>query len=190
MTTESSRVIVPALSSRPIARGNWPVTLTKIARVMVFIPALIGVFAWLTLVPVLLLTFLFVQPLLVIGIAMFLIAAAFGGKTILLHHYRAGDTVYTAGDLSDFIYLVRSGQLEGTGTGSTAGEKQKYGPGDSFGIHALLTHGRHAYTVRALSDAEVIRIDPVDLSGFIDVPQLDKILHELLDAGLTDLTHS
>lgn len=180
MTTESSRALVAGLSSRRIARGNWPVTLTKVARITIAIPALIGVVAWLTLAPVLLLTFLFVQPLFVLGIAMFLIAAAFGGKTLLLHHYRTGDTVYSAGDESDYIYLVRSGQLEGTLSGPDARELLKIGPGDYFGVNALLAHGRHAYTVRALSDSEVIRIDPIDLTGILNISQLDKILRDLL----------
>lgn len=190
MTTERSRAIAPSLGSRRIARGNWPVTLTRVARVTVAIPALIGVVAWLTLIPVLLLTFLFLQPLLVIGIAMFLIAAASGGRTLLLQHYRTGDVVYSAGEPSDFIYLVRSGQLEGTAAGPDTGKIRKFGPGDHFGVHALLAHGRQDYTVRALSDSEVIRIDPVDLTGFLDVPQLDKILRELVEARLTDLTHT
>jgi CRP-like cAMP-binding protein len=190
MTTERTSAILKGLSSRPLARGNWPVTLTKIARVTVAVPALVGVVAWLTLIPVLLLTFLFLQPLLVIGIAMFLVAAAFGGKTLLLEHYRAGDTVFNAGDASEFIYLVRSGELEGRPPASGAGETRKFGPGDAFGIHAVLAGGRYPFTVRALSDAEVVRIDPVDLRGIVSVPGLDKVLHDLLDAQLTDLTDS
>jgi len=121
---------------------------------------------------------------------MFLIAAASGGRTLLLQHYRTGDVVYSAGEPSDFIYLVRSGQLEGTAAGPDTGKIRKFGPGDHFGVHALLAHGRQDYTVRALSDSEVIRIDPVDLTGFLDVPQLDKILRELVEARLTDLTHT
>ncbi len=163
MTTDNSPVVLPGLSSSPIARGNWPVTVTRIARVLIVIPALIGVFAWLTLIPVLLLTFLFVQPLFVVGMALFLVAAAVGGKTILLHRYRAGDIVFRAGEPSDYIYLVRSGQFEGSGGQLKTGETKKYGTGDSFGIHSLLADGRHSTTVRALSDGELVRIDPIGL---------------------------
>jgi CRP-like cAMP-binding protein len=119
---------------------------------------------------------------------MFLIAAAFGGKTLLLYHYRTGDTVYSAGEPSDFIYLVRSGQLEGIPANPDKGEVQKFGPGDYFGIHALLAHGRHAYTVSALTDSEVIRIDPVDLTGFIDIRQLDKVLRGPLTDRMTKIS--
>jgi len=190
MTTENSRALLAGLSSRRIARGNWPVTLTKIARVTIAIPALIGVVAWLTLAPVLLLTFLFLQPLFVLGIAMYLIAAAFGGKTLLLHHYRTGDTVYSAGDQSEYIYLVRSGQLEGTPSGPDARETLKIGPGDYFGVNALLAHGRYAYTVRALSDSEVVRIDPIDLTGIVELPQLHNILRDLLAKGTAKVSPS
>ena len=181
MSTDSSSAIVSRLSSKAIARGNWPVTVTRIARVLVAIPALIGVFAWLTLIPVLLLTFLFVQPLFLIGMAMFLIAATVGGKTVLLHRYRSGDIVFKAGDAGDFVYVVRSGQFEASGGDWKRGATEQFGPGASFGVHALLGHGRHPLTVRALGDGELIRIDPVDLSDFIiDTPLLENTLREIL----------
>jgi CRP-like cAMP-binding protein len=191
MTTESSHPFAQILSSRAIPRGAWPTTLTRVARVAVAIPAFVGVFAWLTLTPILLLTFLFLQPLFVVGIVMFLIAAIFGGKTVVLHRYRAGDTVFTAGEPSDFIYLVRSGEFEGADTSSKTAQTLKFGPGDSFGMSSMLSEGRHAYTIKAMSDAEVIRVDPADLSIFIgEAPQLEKALQSVLKAHLENLPNS
>jgi hypothetical protein len=81
---------LPAQLVRGLETGNRTARLTTLAQVLIGIIALLGVCAWLTLNPTLLLTFLFAQPLLLAGIVAFAVAAVFGEKGVLLETFTPG----------------------------------------------------------------------------------------------------
>ena len=64
---------------------------------------------------------------------------------------KAGEVVVRQGDDADLFYLVHTGTLEAGHT--------KLGPGECFGEVALLTGGKRAATVRAVTDAELLTLD-------------------------------
>jgi CRP-like cAMP-binding protein len=173
---------------REVESGDWTVTATTVAQILIGLVAVVGICAWATLIPVFILTFLFLEPLLIIGIVLFIIAAAFSEKTVLVERYSAGDVVFRQGNPADFVYVVRSGQLQGTATAGGSEAGQKFGPGDCFGTAAAVAHQPYRLTVTALTDAVVVRIDPSDLAAVAaGEPQFEKSLRGLLDARLSDL---
>jgi hypothetical protein len=173
---------------REVESGDWTITATTAAQILIGLVAVVGIFAWATLIPVFILTFLFLEPLLIVGIVVFIVAAAFSEKTTLVERYSAGGVVFRQGSSADFVYLVRSGQLEGTSTAGGPGFTQKYGPGDFFGLAAVVAHQFYRITVTALTDAVVVRMNPTALAAVAaSEPQLEKSLRSLLDARLSDL---
>lgn len=168
--------------------GDWTITLTTIAQILIGITALVGILAWATLEPIFILTFLFLEPLLIVGLILFVIAAAFSGKTLLTVYFRAGDVVFRQGTSADFVYLVESGQLKGVEVDGENRYTSEFGPGDCFGTRAMLAEQPHRLTVTAETDAVVIRIEPKDIVALAaSKPQFEKSLRSLLDTSITDL---
>jgi len=72
---------------------------------------------------------------------------------------RAGEQLITEGDLADDIYVVVSGELEVTKlSGNAQIPLARVGPGAIQGELAALERGRRMASVRAMTDAEVLRI--------------------------------
>lgn len=67
-------------------RDGWPSRLITIAEVLVGSVALLGISAWLTLNPILLLLFLFGQPLLLVGVSLFVAAALASRARVSAEH--------------------------------------------------------------------------------------------------------
>jgi hypothetical protein len=64
-----------ASSRETSTRRAWPSRMITTAQTIIGAVALLGVAAWVTLNPILLLLFLFAQPALLVGIALFVVAA-------------------------------------------------------------------------------------------------------------------
>ncbi len=72
---------------------------------------------------------------------------------------RAGEPLITEGDLADDIFVVVSGELEVTKlSGNAEIPLARVGPGAIQGELAALERGRRTASVRAITDAEVLRI--------------------------------
>lgn len=173
---------------REIKSGDWTTTVTTIAQVLIGIVALLGICAWATLFPVFILTFLFLEPLLMVGIILFIIAAMFSEKSLLVERFGPGEVVFHQGGPGDFIYVVRSGQFHGEGTAAGSTFTQKYGPGECFGITAVINRQPYHMTVTAETNATAVRINPDDLSAVAaSGPQFEKSLRGLLEMRVADL---
>ena len=81
---------------------------------------------------------------------------AAGATPLKLH---AGEPLITEGDLADDIFVVVSGELEVTKrSGTSEIPLARVGPGAIQGELAALERGRRTASVRAITDAEVLRI--------------------------------
>jgi len=78
----------------------------------------------------------------------------------------AGETVYTAGEALDGLYLVLSGSIE---VFDPSGQQiSALGPRNSFGERGLMRDGRAATTARAASDAELLVIPAATFRALIE----------------------
>jgi CRP-like cAMP-binding protein len=167
-------------------RGDWPRRLLTLAQVLVGGVALIGVVAWTTLDPTAMLTFLFVQPVLLLGVVLFVAASLFGRKTLLVERFAAGAVVHHAGSGSDVVWVVRSGALEAVRPGAGGADEvvARLGAGDHFAGDAATPAGELPVTLRAVADTELLRINAGDLATLIaHVPGLRERIGHMLHDG-------
>jgi CRP-like cAMP-binding protein len=68
---------------------------------------------------------------------------------------RAGDTIFAEGQPADFMYAVRSGEVDIVIDGRVV---ETVGPDDFFGELALVDHAPRSATARAKTDSELIPI--------------------------------
>ena len=61
---------------RPVLRGDWPAKLLIVSQICVGFVALLGVWSMITRRPILMLGFAFAQGILLVGIVLFVVAAA------------------------------------------------------------------------------------------------------------------
>ncbi len=168
-------------------RGDWPQRLFTTAQALVGGTALLGIAAWTTLNPTLLLTFLFVQPALLVGVVLFVVASLFGRKAMLAEHFRPGAVVHHAGSGSRFVYVVQSGRLEAVRIGADGTEAivRTFEPGQVFGGDASTPDGELPPTVRAVTPVALLRVSADDLATLVaSVPDLragmERVLHDRL----------
>ncbi|MEZ5828568.1 MAG: cyclic nucleotide-binding domain-containing protein [Hyphomicrobiales bacterium] len=75
--------------------------------------------------------------------------------------FAPGEVVFAEGDKGDFMYVVRSGELEIVRDGVVA---ETLGPGGIFGEMALIDGSPRSATVRAKTDCEVA---PINEKSFV-----------------------
>lgn len=75
--------------------------------------------------------------------------------------FAPGEVVFAEGDKGDFMYVVRSGELEIVRDGIVA---ETLGPGGIFGEMALIDGSPRSATVRAKTDCEVA---PINEKSFV-----------------------
>ncbi len=166
-----------------VARGDWQSKLLTVSQVAVGVAALLGVASMATRNPLLLLTFLTAQGLIVIGVVLFAIVAVTAQRTMVLERYGAGETIVLAGDSCRHIYVIKSGTVEVTSPPTPDGQQavKRLGAGDHFGELALVGQTTHAVTVRAVTAAEVLKLTPgrfvalyTTLPGFREQREVDR----------------
>ncbi len=173
---------------RKAESGDWPAKAITVAQILAGIVAITGIAAWATLVPVFILTFLFLEPLLIVAIILFVVAALFSEKTLLTESFSAGTAVIHEGTHADYIYSVKAGKLRGEGYDGKEHFTRELGPGDCFGLHAAVANQTYSLTVTAVTDAVVYRINPADLSSVLSsFPQVQEGMKELLNTRFGDL---
>ena len=173
-----------------IRRGDWVDHVITVAQIAVGVVAIVGIAGWLSLNPFLLLSFIFVQPLIALGIGLFIFATLFFERAFMFETFDAGEIIYTAGSPARSVYLVRSGTIEYT-VRRPNGEEASVGllgPGEYVGLLALVRDSRRRFTARAFTAAELIRIRPRDFATiFAEIPevraQIPATRRKILDAG-------
>jgi hypothetical protein len=173
-----------------VGGGDWPSRLIATAQVLIGVVAVLGIAVWVTLEPTLLLTFLFLQPLLVVGVVLFVVAAVAGRKSVLVERHAAGAVVRRAGATSPFLYVVRSGRLDVVRALDGGREEVvgRFEAGDHFGGDAVVSGAGAAVTMRAATPVELLRVNPSDLATlFGSVPELRDAMRIVVRDRLPDV---
>src|SRR5579885_3455453 len=173
-----------------IRRGEWVDHILKIAQILVAIVALLGIAGWLTLNPFLLLSFIFSQPLIVLALILFIVAAIFFQRAVVLERFDAGEVIYERGTHPRFVYLIKSGEVDAVLKFANGKEQTiaSFGPGRYLGFAALAEHIPHKFTARARTAAQILRIRPSDfVSLFADIPELIKEIEDAIDKYAPEL---
>jgi len=178
---------IPILSR--IRRGDWVDNVITVAQLAVGVVAIVGIAGWLTLNPFLLLSFIFLQPLIALGIALFIFAAFFFERAFMFEAFDPGEIIYRQGSPSRSIWLIRSGSVELVVRRSDGKEASVavLGQGEYLGFTALAPHLTHQFTARTQTATEVIRIRASDfVSIFAEIPevrsQIPVLRKKILDA--------
>lgn len=79
--------------------------------------------------------------------------------------YQSGEIVFDEGSVGRILYVIRSGEVEGTKGGKSLFVLRK---GDFFGEMALLEETTRSVTVRAVKPAELMLIYKVKFDGLLD----------------------
>ncbi len=87
-----------------------------------------------------------------------------------LRQFRAGDTVFTEGDLAETFYFIRSGELT---VSRLSGDRQEkvlkvLGPGELFGEVGLLQDTPRIATVKAITDARLYELHKADFLELLE----------------------
>lgn len=97
--------------------------------------------------------------------------------------FSAGDTIITAGEMGDKLYIIHRGQVEVLGNDPIARERRlaTLREGDHFGEMALLQEGPRTATVRATTPLEVFTLSKMDFNGLLAaVPQLRALFEQIV----------
>lgn len=179
---------------RRIRRGEWVDRMITVAQAAIGIFALLGLLGWLTLRPFLLLTFIFAQPLLGIGITLFIAAAFFFERAMTFEIFEGGEIVYRQGSPARAIYLVKSGMVDALIRSKDGREEviATFNPGQYLGFAALPPATPHKYTARARIACELVRIRPGDfISIFSELPEVKSqipVLQREIDQAIEKAT--
>jgi|SRR5271163_1242938 len=174
-----------------IRRGEWVDHVITAAQIAVGLVAVMAIAGWLTLNPFLLLSFMFAQPLIAVGIFLFIFAAFFFERATRYESFDEGEIIYQQGSMPRALWLVKSGTVEGM-VAQPGGKEQTvetFGPGSYLGFAALAPHMPHKFTARAKTAVEIVRISPGDLISLFkemralnsEVPELLKQLDQAID---------
>lgn len=177
-------------------RGDWPRRLLTASQGLVGGVALVGVVAWTTLNPTVLLTFLFLQPLLLVGVVLYVVASLFGRRTLLVERFPAGAVVHHGGSSSGVVWVVKTGTLEAVRPGEDGSERvvTRLAAGDHFVGDAATPPGELPLTLRTVTAAELLRINATDLATLVaHVPglceRIGDMVHESHQANAAAAGH-
>ena len=98
---------------------------------------------------------------------------------------KAGAIILNEGDELDSLYVVLEGRMEAglpkTKPRFTAVRLNELGPGQCFGEYALVDQQPASATIRAVTDAEVFRLDYDAMRSFLDAhPAVASIIYQNL----------
>jgi len=172
-----------------IRRGDWVDRVITLAQVAVGAVAIIGIVGWITLNPFLLLSFIFAQPIVALGIALFIFAAFFFERAFMFETYDPGEIIFRQDTPARSIYVIKSGKVE-VSVRHPNGEVTNVlamGSGEYVGLAALAPGFRYRLTAKTLTRTELIRIRPRDfVTIFGEIPevrnQIPALRAKILDA--------
>lgn len=144
-----------------MVRGDWRAKLIVASQIFVGLVALLGLLAFTTKHPLLLLGFAFSLPAMVVGIVLFLIVAAFAQRALVEEQFGPGEVIFSEGEEGKHVYVIKSGRVEviRKKKGGDPDVMTALGPGDHFGELALLGKTPRTATIRTLEDTAVFKMD-------------------------------
>lgn len=81
-----------------------------------------------------------------------------------LRHVGAGDVICAEGEFGQAAFVIAAGQVKVVAGGI---EVARFGPPDLVGDWALFTSGYRSATLRAVTDVEVVEVDPRELDSLL-----------------------
>lgn len=81
-----------------------------------------------------------------------------------LHQVRSGEVLCAQGDFSQAAFVIAVGEVTVVAGGV---EVAHCGPGDLVGDWALFTSGHRSATLRAVTDVEVVVVDPREIDSLL-----------------------
>src|SRR5208282_1639370 len=158
-----------------IRRGDWVDHFITVAQILVAAVALLGIAGCLTLNPFLLLTFIFAQPLVAIGIILFVIAGFFFDRAMLYEDFDPGEVIYAEGSPARSFYLIKSGIVEAL-IKRPDGKLEPvatFEAGNYVGVAAFAPNMPRQFTARAVTPVKIIRMRTRDFVAFFEeIPEL------------------
>ena len=176
---------VPALRT-----GDWRSKLMACSQLMIGTAALLSLLSMLTRNPLLLVSFMSVQGLLLVGVICFVIVALISQRTLVTEEYGPGDIIFREGDPGRHVYIVKSGTVEvlvQQPDGTQRAIKQ-LGTGETFGEMALLRQAPRSATIRTVTAAQVFKISPDDfLALYTHLPRVKETFSQIMMDRLGEL---
>lgn len=173
---------------RRVEHGDWPSRLIGTAQIIVGTMAAVGIAAFVSLSPFLVVFLAFGQVFFVIGAVLFGIVVIFAQRIMVLERFSAGETIFREGEPGYHIYGIKSGKIDVFRTQPDGSERliERLGTGDHIGDLALLGNGLpRRTTVRAATDAEVYRLNPDALTVlYSSLPEIREFLRERMEPHL------
>ena len=173
-----------------ILRGNWVDHVVTGAQIAVGTVAILGIIGWLTLNPFVLLSFVFAQPLVALGIGLFIFSAFFFERAFMLESYDAAEIVFAQGSPARSVYRVKSGTVDLILKRSSGEETSvaTLGPGDYLGQMSLLPGSQYRFSARTRGASELINIRPRDFATiFIEMPEVREQMQKSIRDGVAGL---
>lgn len=177
--------VVPALRT-----GDWRAKLVVCSQLLIGIAALLSLLSMLSRHPLLLVSFMAVQGLLLVGVVCFVIVALVSQRTLVVEEYRQGEVIFREGDLGRHVYIVKSGTVEvlvQQPDGTQRAIKQ-LGMGETFGEMALLRQAPRSATIRTVTAAQVFKVSPDDfLALYTHLPHVRETFNQIMAERLSQL---
>jgi hypothetical protein len=176
-----------------VRRGDWRSKLIAIAQVAVGLVALLGLVGMLTRSPLFLLGFSAAQGLILVGVILFVIVAAFAQRTLVLEQFDPGEVIFREGDTGDMarhVYVIRSGAVEVLVKRPDGSQEviKRLGTDDHFGEMALLRNVPRNATIRTVTAVEVFKMSPGSFTAlYTNLPGFREHFSRVMEERLREL---
>lgn len=101
--------------------------------------------------------------------------------------WRQGETIFSAGDPADALYVIRYGRVRISAAGADGADVAELGPGEYFGEQALLLRTDHTRQAEAIEDCELMVISRDGFERLLDAePDVAREFRETLERRIRD----
>jgi CRP-like cAMP-binding protein len=171
-------------------RGDWQAKLLLLSQIAIGFVAFLGVTSMASRRPILMLFFAGAQGLIVLGVVLFAIVAVTTQRAVVSERYRAGEVILRVGDLSRYVYVIRSGTVDvATPRGDGTEDVRQRGPGDHFGEMTLVGRTPQHATVTAVTGVDVLKLTPNNFVAlYTSLPAFKEQFRDVLGVRAQEIT--